>query len=401
MARQLAPGAARTGGAAGRAARLESADARARPGRGAGEIAGAGAGLRVVRGSSAAGRPASASNWRCRSSSRFARAASWASAWRSSARRLAGSSWSLARSSAARPSFRLGRRRPTRRGGERAEAGPAVEVAGQPVEPIDHGAGLGGAVRERLPTRLVPRAVAARGGIGGVAEPLGLLPVGRRGLLQRVELRLRLGALRLAPPAPASARPARRSSASGGGDQATFGPSGGGRLSATRTRYERTSPGSRRNDFRSSIAVPLADRVPRPGRGMSTCPSSAFGPPGLGWARSIAWCSSAEATARSSRAETPTRKTSSGRDSSHRLVPPHGERRRGVGDDHHPARGLGEARQAAAVAEPDAIGSGRVGDQRDGPGLAVRPRRDRDRPGGARPLDLDRADRRGRSRPRA
>jgi hypothetical protein len=236
---------------------------RARPGRGAGEIAGAGPGLRVAGGSSAAGRPASASNWRCRSSSRFARAASWASAWRSSARRLAGSSWSLARSSAARPFS--------------ASAAAARRAGGRAGGSGTRGRGRGpapGADRPRSgPRRRGPRAPA------DAPRPT------RRCRARRH--RRRSGAPRSPsgwPPRPPSARRASPASsarsawprracidsacatiaASGRGDQATFGPRGGGRLSATRTRYERTSPGSRRND--SGPASPSRSRTGSPGR---------------------------------------------------------------------------------------------------------------------------------------
>ena len=84
--------------------------------------------------------------------------------------------------------------------GERAELGIVGEVARQELEPIGHGAGLGLAVVEGLLASLVPGAVAALGGVGGVAELLGLLPVRGRRLLHGVELRLQRLAAGLAPP---------------------------------------------------------------------------------------------------------------------------------------------------------------------------------------------------------
>ena len=58
------------------------------------------------------------------------------------------------------------------------------------------------------------------------------------------------------------------------GDQTTFGPRGAGRLSATRTRNERRSPGFNPRGPRGKAASPRAERVPRPGGLAATCPVS-------------------------------------------------------------------------------------------------------------------------------
>ena len=127
-------------------------------------------------------------------------------------------------------------------------------------------AGVRLAALDGLLPRLVPSAVAAPGRVGGLAKPFGLLPIGRRGLLRArravaciAERRSRLSRASIGS-APATIV------SSSGDDQATFGPRGAGRLSATRSRYVRPSPGLRPSDGARSEAMPRADREPRPGR---------------------------------------------------------------------------------------------------------------------------------------
>ncbi len=74
--------------------------------------------------------------------------------------------------------------------GERPEPRVLVEIAGEELQAVDHRACVRLAVLDRLLTGPVPSAFAVPGGFGGVAQPFGLLPIGRRGLLQRVELGL-------------------------------------------------------------------------------------------------------------------------------------------------------------------------------------------------------------------
>ena len=99
----------------------------------------------------------------------------------------------------------------TRGPGERPESRVLVEIAGETQDAVDQRAGVRLAALDGLLAGPVPSTFTALGRFGGIAKPFGLLPIGRRGLLQGVEHRLATPCAGVGSTGPASARRRRRS----------------------------------------------------------------------------------------------------------------------------------------------------------------------------------------------